>query len=158
MKRIEHILTDSRFRSLLAQIELAEHDRIFCCHGLNHLTDVARIAWIDVLENSLPLDKPVVYAAALLHDLGRAAEYAGQGDHNTAAMTQQRALLLTAGFSDADTERILCAIADHRSAVDSELLTRVLKRADRLSRPCHTCPAAADCYWPPEKRNRTITV
>lgn len=157
MHRIDNILRHPRFSGLLAQIEACEANRIFCRHGLAHLTDVARIAWIDVLENAYPLQKHTVYAAALLHDLGRAAQYAGLGNHDTAALAEQEQILRDAGFGAADTTDILAAIAAHGSDSD-HLLSRVLYRADKLSRPCHSCSAAAECYWPDEKRNRTITV
>ena len=44
------------------RIEQLEQQRIFCRHGLEHLLDVARIAWILTMEDQLPLDKEIVYS------------------------------------------------------------------------------------------------
>ncbi len=43
----------------------------YCRHGLEHLLDVARISYIQVLEDGLDYDENVLYAAALLHDIGK---------------------------------------------------------------------------------------
>ena len=40
---------------------------------MRHFLDVARLAWIAGLEQGLGLDKEIVYAAALLHDIGKQA-------------------------------------------------------------------------------------
>lgn len=159
MEKIAVLQRDEEFLSLLRRIEESERDRIFCRHGLTHLLDSARIAWIDVLENRLPLDKPVVYAAALLHDLGRAY---GQTDHSAAALDACRRILLRSGFDSGEAEEILLAIRSHgeKSAPDDELslLSAVIRRADGRSRPCYACPAAGECYWPDARRNHSITV
>ena len=85
MKRIEAILQDVRFQKSLLRIEQLEQQRIFCRHGLEHLLDVARIAWILTMEEQLPLDKEIVYGAALLHDIGRDRQYEEQIPHHQAS-------------------------------------------------------------------------
>lgn len=159
MQRIAQLQQDPDFRSLLQQIEESERDRIFCQHGLAHLLDVARIAWIDTMERHLTLEKPVVYAAALLHDLGRALDPA---DHDTAALTICRAILTRCGFDASDIASILQAIAAHgdKHTPPEQLppLCAVIRRADGLSRPCYACAAAHACYWPDARRNHHITV
>ena len=82
MQRIDAILQNEQFQYGLKRINLLEQDRIFCCHGLNHLLDVARIAWIMVLERNLPVQKDIVYGAALLHDLGRYRQYEDNIPHH----------------------------------------------------------------------------
>ena len=159
MQRIARLQLDSDFRSLLQQIEDSEHSRIFCRHGLAHLLDVARIAWIEALEQNLLLEKPVVYAAALLHDLGRALN---QADHDTAALDICRKILVRIGFSESETACILQAIIAHgdKHTPDEQLppLCAVIRRADGLSRPCYACAASEECYWPDARRNHSITV
>ena len=60
MQRIDAILHDEKFCYGLERIVALEHDRIFCRHDLSHLLDVARIAWIMVLENNLDIKKDIV--------------------------------------------------------------------------------------------------
>ena len=71
MERMAAIAESELFTRCLAGIEAAEADRVFCRHGLPHLLDVARIAWILNLERGCGLHRDVVYAAALLHDIGK---------------------------------------------------------------------------------------
>lgn len=161
MERIEKLQRDDVFLSLLRQIETAEQDRVFCRHGLPHLLDVARLMWIDVLEHGRDIAKPVVYAAALLHDTGRAAQYRNSAlDHDTASLEDCRGILARAGFSADEAQMILQAIAHHgdRITPDAQLppLSALLRRADGASRPCAFCPAADECYWDAQRRNTVI--
>ena len=71
MKRVDAILRHPLFEEKLRLLDELEAERAFCRHDLTHLMDVARLMWIDVLEQGLAIDRDVVYAAALLHDLGR---------------------------------------------------------------------------------------
>ena len=71
MERVNKILRHPVFAEHLARLENLEQARIFCRHGLPHLLDVARMMWISALEQQLPATRDVVYAAALLHDIGR---------------------------------------------------------------------------------------
>ena len=84
MERMAAIAESELFTRCLAGIEAAEADRVFCRHGLPHLLDVARIAWILNLERGCGLHRDVVYAAALLHDIGRAAQYQTGEPHDEA--------------------------------------------------------------------------
>lgn len=159
MNRFEKLQQDPMFVQLLNEIEAAEENRPFCRHGLPHLLDTARIAWIDALENSLPLDKSIVYAAALLHDLGRAPRYAGKGDHDTAALDDCRDMLSRSGYASDEIAAILAAVAAHgdKHTPDSHLplLSALLRRADGASRNCWHCPAADECNWTAQRRNNT---
>ena len=62
----------------MERINAKERDRKFCLHGIEHSLDTARIGYISILENGLPIDKELFYAAALLHDTGR---YSGMPHH-----------------------------------------------------------------------------
>lgn len=118
MPRVDVLVRSAAFRRALAAIEEAERERPWCRHGLAHLLDVARIAWIDALEHGLPLSKDVVYAAALLHDIGRAAQYACGEPHDAAGCRLAAEMLdeLPAALRYAADERacIVEAVAGHR--------------------------------------------
>lgn len=157
MPQIDAILQDSRFQYGLERITVLEQDRIFCCHGLGHLLDVARIAWIMVLEQQLPLKKHIVYGAALLHDLGRYQQYEVQIPHSQASAELAELILPGAGYTTEETEQIINAIRQHGTEPQEQgVLARVLYDADKLSRSCFQCGAQAECKWKEEKRNKTI--
>lgn len=59
MDRIDKIISDEQFVFSLEKIRELEKDRIYCGHGLNHLLDVARIAWIYVLDHGLDFNREV---------------------------------------------------------------------------------------------------
>ena len=82
MKQIDQIMAHPLFKEAMCGIEDAEQDRIFCRHGMEHCLDVARILYIMVLERNLPYRKDMIYATALLHDIGRYEEYRGQVSHH----------------------------------------------------------------------------
>lgn len=124
MRRVEAIRTAPLFRACIGRIEEAETDREFCRHGMPHLLDVARIAWIDNLELGLGLDREVVYAAALLHDIGRAEQYSTGEDHDVAGARVAAEILdgLPEGLQFDAGERlaILSAVSGHRGACAGE--------------------------------------
>ena len=70
MERIQNILKHPEFEKSMRMIRTLEKERIFCCHGMEHLLDVARIAYITSLEEEAGIKKDVIYAAGLLHDVG----------------------------------------------------------------------------------------
>lgn len=75
--RYEQIQLDSEYQNLLSEIEDLEKERVYCKHDLAHFMDVARIASLIWIEegSSVELNKDIIYAAALLHDIGRVIEY-----------------------------------------------------------------------------------
>lgn len=73
--RVKAILKHKTYRKYYDQIEKIEKDRIFCRHQMPHLLDVARIAYITNLERNLGYDREVIYAAAILHDIGKSFQY-----------------------------------------------------------------------------------
>ena len=75
MKRVNAIITHPVYREYYDRLEVLEERRPFCCHQMAHLLDVARIAYIRSLEDHLDLDKEVIYAAAVLHDIGKSLQY-----------------------------------------------------------------------------------
>ena len=157
MKRVNLIYEHSVFRNKFQALQEAEKEREFCNHTLEHLLDVARIAWILVQEQQLPLQKDVVYAAALLHDLGRYRQYEEAIPHHQASAELAAAILPDAGYTAEETAMMVDAIGQHGTEPQSQsILAQVLYQADKLSRNCFQCAAQAQCKWPVEKRNRTI--
>lgn len=75
--RYEQIQLDSEYQNLLSEIEDLKKERVYCKHDLAHFMDVARIASLIWIEegSSVELNKDIIYAAALLHDIGRVIEY-----------------------------------------------------------------------------------
>ena len=160
MRRVGRILQDRLYRRCLAENAAREVDRPFCRHDFQHMLDVARISYIMLVEGGGLDDlarecccagrqsvRDVVYAAGLLHDIGRFRQYDCGEDHAAAGALLARPILERAGFSFREVEVITRAIAAHRRG-DEEggLLGRVLCRADDLARPCAFCRARGDCY------------
>ncbi len=183
MERADAILAHPAFCRELAVIEAAELDRRFCRHGLAHLLDVARAAWILVLEEELELERDLVYAAALLHDIGRGMQYSHGVSHDEAGVEIAREILGTVEadrrFSSSERHAILAAVRGHRGVSDAaeqacagvdrgdadrtdadraSELARVVRTADHASRACFACPARGECYWPDEKKNLTLRI
>ena len=157
MQRIDAILGDERFGYGVDRITLLEKERIFCCHGLEHLLDTARIAWIMVLENALSIRKDIVYGAALLHDLGRYRQYENDIPHYQASAELAEQILPEAGYTADEVSLIVDAIRQHGAKPHTRgQLAQILYDADKLSRNCFQCKAQAECKWEQEKRNKTI--
>ena len=157
MKRIDRIIHHPVFTDRLARLQVLEAERIFCRHDLTHLLDVARVMWITVLEQKLPLDREVVYAAALLHDLGRVDQLQRGIPHHQAGAELAARILPEAGFTPEETREILHAIRAHRSEGDRQTLGQLLYRADKASRMCWQCSAAGECNWSDTRKNTGIT-
>ena len=57
MPAVDAIRRHPDFVDHMKRIHRAELSREFCCHGIDHLLDVARIAYIRVLERKMPFPK-----------------------------------------------------------------------------------------------------
>ncbi len=145
MERLNAILRDPFFQENIRRTNEREKDRIFCRHGLDHLVDAARVLYILALEEGLEVSKETAYTAAFLHDLGRWVEYDTGRDHAEASAELSIGLLDGHGFSGNEKETILLAIRGHRVKGAEGILTDAMYRADKLSRPCTTCPSLAQC-------------
>ena len=157
MKRVNGIVRHPLFERQLARLGELEKTRVFCRHDLQHLLDVARLGWIAALERQLPLERDVVYAAALLHDIGRVEQIEEGIPHHQASASLAARILPEAGFSEAEITQIQNAIACHRADGGDNILGQLLYWADKKSRVCRTCPARGECSWPDEKKNLEIT-
>lgn len=158
MKRVSLIIEDIRFKNALAKIKVLEKNRIFCGHDIHHLLDVARIAWIYVLENRLDFNKSVIYAAGLLHDVGKYRQYEEKIPHHMSSAQMAKDILADAGYDSKDVCMITEAIFNHRELVtnDRSSLNYILFMADKRSRNCWHCPAEELCDWSDDLKNRTI--
>lgn len=146
MQRVEKILSSASYLDYLARNEEKETERIFCCHGYQHLLDTARITYILILENQESYSREIVYAAALLHDIGRWQQYETGEDHALVSARLARAILREADFSPEEENLICQAIAEHRSSCEPQSVLGIyLKKADKLSRLCSRCSAQAEC-------------
>ena len=136
MERLNQIWNHPLYRENLKKLSELERDRIFCGHGPEHLLDVARLAWIANLELGLGYEKPVVYAAALIHDIGRAMEYESGLSHEEGSRRLGARILPDCGYREEEQALILEAVANHRKAADRQDLNWLLYRADKGSRLC----------------------
>lgn len=157
MNNIDMILNNHKYKSLLKKLEELEQKRVFCKHNLEHFLDVARISYIYILENNLDYSKEVVYAIALLHDIGRVLEYEENIDHHKASVIIANELLKETYFKDEERELIIKAIENHRKESNDEL-SKIIYKADKLSRNCFNCKAIKECYWNEDKKNKTIQI
>lgn len=156
MNRCQRIINHPLYRDCMDRIEGVEAERIFCHHGLPHLLDTARIGYIFILERGLKIDKELFYAAALLHDSGRYNPILP--DHAEASAINAELIMPDCGFSEEETEMVSRAIRSHCDGSASDEFGRILYEADKKSRMCFDCRAAAECYWQDEIRNNRIEV
>ena len=97
MERVNQILQHTLYQSCRRQIDEKEKDRIFCGHDMGHLLDVARLAWIFNLEANQEISKERIYAAALLHDIGRHIQYENGTPHQIAGLPIAEQILTYTG-------------------------------------------------------------
>ena len=140
----------------LEKLKKYEENREFCNHTIEHFIDVARIAYIMVLEEDLKVSKEVIYAIGLLHDIGRVKQYEEGIHHDIASVDMSREILKETSFTEEEVKIILNGIANHRKESDNKL-EEIIYRADKLSRQCFSCKAENECYWSKDKKNFKIT-
>jgi uncharacterized protein len=158
MEKANAILQHPFYIECLEKITEYEKDRIFCGHDMTHFLDVARLAYLFSLEEDLGIEKEHIYAAALLHDIGRHVQYRDNTPHQKAGVPIADNILIDCGFQEDERRMILTAIIRHRdSTVQGEKnLAGLIYRADKMSRSCFGCPAESQCNWSPEKKNMVL--
>lgn len=158
MNRVDKLLADSGVKELFFRMDELEKDRIYCKHGIEHALDVARIGYLMILEKQLPIEKELFYVTAILHDLGRVAQYENGASHHEAGVEVAKEILGRLDFSQDEIGLITSAIATHRHGPQepSYQLAFVLYKADKLSRNCFCCQAVDTCYWKEDARNASI--
>jgi len=158
MERINRIIGDPRYRACIDKNAEAERDRIFCKHDPAHFMDVARIGQLINLEEAYGLSEEMIYAAALVHDIGRFRQYEDGTPHEEASALLAPEILTASGFDEKETGVIIDAVRHHRDGAIKEerSLRGILYRADKLSRACYLCAAESMCNWKAEKKNLLI--
>ena len=158
MEQVNRICRHPLWRESMEQIRKLEQDRIFCRHDIAHCLDVARLAYLENLEKHLGLAQGLIYAAALLHDIGRHLQYLEGLPHEQGSAELARSILTDCGYSPAEQEEIVSAILQHRlpkTGAQNDL-AGLLFRADKASRLCMFCGAAEVCNWSQEKKNMNL--
>ena len=118
--------------------------------------DVARLAYIYSLEQGIAISRELIYATALLHDIGRARQYEDGTPHDEAGALIAKQILNELGFYRDEIMAIVSAIRGHRVQSDQSILGKLIYSADKKSRNCFSCKAEPECYWSPQKKNMTI--
>ncbi|PRR83408.1 HD domain-containing protein [Clostridium vincentii] len=155
MERVNQILENKNYRNYLKRLEDLEQEREFCKHTIEHFLDVARIAYIKVLEDNLNYSKEVIYAIALLHDIGKILEYEEGIPHHRGSVEISKEILKEIDFTEEEKASILTAIEEHREGSEKEL-SKLIYISDKLSRNCFNCRAEKKCYWSEDKKNFNI--
>lgn len=156
MERVQKIWEHPLYQQCLASIRRLEENREFCRHTPEHFLDVARLTWILCREEQIDVSRPIVYAAGLLHDIGRFRQYQEGIPHDEASAALARQILPECGFDAREEEQIVEMILSHRHRGNPNPLCALFYRADKLSRSCFLCAARDRCDWPEEKKNLTI--
>ena len=120
MDKINEILNNPKYKSYLKELELLEKDRPFCNHTIEHFLDVARISYIIVLEKNINISKDIIYAIALLHDIGRVLEYKENIPHHEGSVIIAKEILSETSFTKDEVKTILKGIKEHRKEAKDE--------------------------------------
>ncbi len=158
MNRIDKILKHDLFIENLGANKAAEQERVFCHHDMAHFLDVARIARIINAEEQYGVAVEILYAAALLHDLGKHLQYSKGIPHEQSGAEIAPFILRDCGFGEEEINTIVAAIASHRDAAikEEKSLRGLLYRADKASRACYACEVSGECNWKDGKKNLEI--
>ena len=157
MYKVNCIIQNEKFKEYIRKSKVQEVNREFCHHDMQHFLDVARIGYIMVLENKLEIEKDIVYATALLHDIGRGVEYETGISHEKAGVELGSEILIECGYEKQEIECILKAIGNHRNSNNlRNSLSEVLYSSDKLSRCCFNCNAYKKCRWSKENKNNIL--
>lgn len=167
MERINKILRNKDYLEYLRQNNLAEENRIFCHHNIEHFLSVARIAQLRNLQENLQLDAEIIYSVALLHDIGRFLEVKNGTPHEIASAELAKNILFSCDYNENEVEMILQVILQHRGSKKEKTtrdcggtkvqrLSDLMYEADKMSRNCFCCEAYEACNWTSERKNAPI--
>jgi uncharacterized protein len=155
--KINIIIENHSFQHNLRKIEELEKFREFCKHDMQHFLDVARLMYIMNLEKTLNIPKHMIYATALLHDIGRGMQYENGTPHHIASVEIAKDILQQCKYDTKEINEVLDAIGNHgNNSEELNSLSYVLYVNDKLSRNCSNCTAIEGCKWPVEKMNFKI--
>ena len=151
------IRKNQRYKDYYQELKLLEKDRVFCKHDFDHFLDVARITVLLANKNNISVDEDIIYAAALLHDMGRITEYKDGTPHHIASCDIAREILEDIDCEVEKKEVIISLIRCHRNPENPPgSLQFFFRNADKISRKCYACDARDKCNWPDEKKNLDI--
>ena len=158
MDRINQILHHPLFKTYMEANAVKEQERIFCRHNMEHVMDVARIAYILNIEEEHQVSKDMIYATALLHDIGRHVQYETGEKHAYVSARLAPEILCDCGFKEDEIAEIVDAIYYHSDKSDAygKGLRSLIAKADRMSRACFSCPATKECKWSEERKNYQV--
>lgn len=156
MDKINEILQNDIFKANMKKLEKLEKNREFCRHGINHSLDVARIAYIMTLEKGLDYSKEIIYAVALLHDIGRVMQYENGISHHEGSVILSEEILKNTSYHDEEISIIIEAIKNHRNKENASEFNKLIFKSDKLSRNCFMCKSYDECYWDSNKKNNII--
>lgn len=158
MKRINLIYNNAIYREKFDKLQVVEKNRVFCNHTLGHNMDVARLMYIKSLEDGIGLDKEIIYATALMHDIGRLEQYEKNVPHEEAGAKLCDIILPDCEFVQDEISEIKEAVKYHRKDADKNKskLAELLRWADKNSRCCFECAAISECNWSFDKLNMEI--
>ncbi len=158
MDRTNRIIQHPLFKTYMDANAAKERERIFCKHGIAHVLDVARIAYILNCEEEHLVSKDMIYAAALLHDIGRHVQYETGEKHAFVSARLAPEILNDCGYEEGEIAEIVDAICHHSDKTETgdKGLRTLIAKADRMSRACFACQASEECKWSKEQKNSTI--
>lgn len=158
MNRVNQLYQHPVYQEKFLALQEAEKHRKFCKHTLEHFLDVARLMYIDALEREIDLSREIIYAMALMHDIGRIDQITKGIPHEQAGAELCDSILPDCGFAGEEIAVIKTAILHHRKGTDTEQnpYGEMLYRADKKSRNCYACDMQAECYWDRNKMNLRI--
>ena len=124
--RISLIWRHPLYQKHCEKIQELEKDRIFCRHTPEHFLDVARLMYIYSLENKLNLSREIIYATALLHDIGRAQQYLSGISHDIAGAEIAGKILADLHFTEQEKEEIFSrmSIEEHMKSYEDQGIER----------------------------------
>ena len=162
-KKLQFIRMHPLYISSTEKLKEFEKDRIFCRHQMDHLLDVARIAYILNLEMNLGLDRDLIYGAALLHDIGKSRQYEEGIPHEIAGEALAAQILADMpgdiAYTQEEQRQLLTAVRGHRRLrAKAEPLDALLYQGDKMSRSSFCCPAQAECNRSTKKKNLSISL
>lgn len=160
MERVNRILSDDIYKKYLEKNNEMEADRKFCRHNMAHFLDVARIGAILNHEEAYGQEQEIIYAAALLHDIGRWKQYEDGTPHEKAGAEFSAQILLRCGFTEEESKIIQTAISNHRNTEikEEKSMSGLLYQADKKSRPCYICEMEKECNWKEKRKNGKLDI
>ncbi len=154
MDKIQGIINHPIFIESVNKIAEMEANRLYCKHDRKHFTTVIEIMIKINMEQDLAYTNEQIYAAGLLHDIGKCVQYETGEPHQYAGKKIAENIMIDVGYDRTDISLVLKAIEEHSGWIKREGFSELLRSADKLSRQCFECNVSEQCKWPLEMRNK----